>query len=108
MYSHLGLSCYFMTYFFFLMLRRPPRATRTDTLFPYTTPFLSDCGELQFQVTRVYSTCVGAGRCRLCFRITETDYTAGRLPPDRRVTRRSRPDADRRAFRFPASPRRLP
>src|SRR3546814_3307840 len=26
-------------YFFFLMIRRPPRATRTDTLFPYTTLF---------------------------------------------------------------------
>src|SRR3546814_6246125 len=26
---------------FFLMLRRPPRATRTDTLFPYTTRFRS-------------------------------------------------------------------
>src|SRR3546814_12123847 len=24
---------------FFLMIRRPPRSTRTDTLFPYTTPF---------------------------------------------------------------------
>src|SRR3546814_8117919 len=24
------------------MLRRPPRSTRTDTLFPYTTLFLSD------------------------------------------------------------------
>src|SRR3546814_5891216 len=29
------------TYFFFLMIRRPPRSTRTDTLFPYTTLFLS-------------------------------------------------------------------
>src|SRR3546814_5411732 len=27
---------------FFLMLRRPPRSTRTDTLFPYTTLFRSD------------------------------------------------------------------
>src|SRR3546814_18755164 len=27
--------------FFFLMIRRPPRATRTDTLFPYTTLFRS-------------------------------------------------------------------
>src|SRR3546814_10616294 len=26
---------------FFLMIRRPPRSTRTDTLFPYTTLFLS-------------------------------------------------------------------
>src|SRR3546814_17344813 len=29
------------TIFFFLMLRRPPRSTRTDTLFPYTTLFRS-------------------------------------------------------------------
>src|SRR3546814_12069176 len=26
---------------FFLMIRRPPRSTRTDTLFPYTTRFRS-------------------------------------------------------------------
>src|SRR3546814_10311027 len=30
--------------FFFLMIRRPPRSTRTDTLFPYTTLFRSDPG----------------------------------------------------------------
>src|SRR3546814_6170702 len=33
-----------MTYhfaFLFLMIRRPPRSTRTDTLFPYTTLFRS-------------------------------------------------------------------
>src|SRR3546814_10583839 len=28
-------------YFFFLMIRQPPRSTRTDTLFPYTTLFRS-------------------------------------------------------------------
>src|SRR3546814_18773510 len=27
--------------FFFLMIRRPPRSTRTDTLWPYTTLFRS-------------------------------------------------------------------
>src|SRR3546814_6294330 len=27
--------------FFFLIIRRPPRSTRTDTLFPYTTLFRS-------------------------------------------------------------------
>src|SRR3546814_7435845 len=39
---------------FFLMIRRPPRSTRTDTLFPYTTLFRSGsvacrrrCGRLQ-------------------------------------------------------------
>src|SRR3546814_11656050 len=29
---------------FFLMIRRPPRSTRTDTLFPYTTLFRSAGG----------------------------------------------------------------
>src|SRR3546814_13179316 len=29
---------------FFLMIRRPPRSTRTDTLFPYTTLFRSPPG----------------------------------------------------------------
>src|SRR3546814_19651335 len=30
------------------MSRGPPRATRTDTLFPYTTPFRSHNGRLEF------------------------------------------------------------
>src|SRR3546814_8961490 len=39
-------SCYLLRavsscVFFFLMIRRPPRSTRTDTLFPYTTLFRS-------------------------------------------------------------------
>src|SRR3546814_6505617 len=32
---------WYMSVFFFLMIRRPPRSTRTDTLFPYTTLFRS-------------------------------------------------------------------
>src|SRR3546814_9437409 len=31
-----------MFFFFFLMILRPPRSKRTDTLFPYTTLFRSD------------------------------------------------------------------
>src|SRR3546814_8438645 len=31
----------YMFFFFFVMIRRPPRSTRTDTLFPYTTLFRS-------------------------------------------------------------------
>src|SRR3546814_12272582 len=31
----------FCSLVFFLMIRRPPRSTRTDTLFPYTTLFRS-------------------------------------------------------------------
>src|SRR3546814_16991512 len=39
---YLFLFLYFW-FFFFLMIRRPPRSTRTDTLFPYTTLFRSLC-----------------------------------------------------------------
>src|SRR3546814_11940753 len=31
----------YVCYIFFLIIRRPPRSTRTDTLFPYTTLFRS-------------------------------------------------------------------
>src|SRR3546814_13102669 len=36
------MKCYVCV--FFLMRRRPPRSTRTDTLFPYTTLFRSPRG----------------------------------------------------------------
>src|SRR3546814_12124414 len=32
---------FYACFCFFLMIRRPPRSTRTDTLFPYTTLFRS-------------------------------------------------------------------
>src|SRR3546814_6577709 len=35
------MSVYLGMWFFFVMIRRPPRSTRTDTLFPYTTLFRS-------------------------------------------------------------------
>src|SRR3546814_2907324 len=38
---HVLLVIYYFV--FFLMIRRPPRSTRTDTLFPYTTLFRSGC-----------------------------------------------------------------
>src|SRR3546814_4845527 len=33
--------CHRLTMFIFVMIRRPPRSTRTDTLLPYTTLFRS-------------------------------------------------------------------
>src|SRR3546814_17211754 len=42
--------CY-IHFFFFLMIRRPPISTRTDTLFPYTTLFRS----IQARSTRLYA-----------------------------------------------------
>src|SRR3546814_15860541 len=40
-FLHSVVVGYFGFVFFFLMIRRPPRSTRTDTLFPYTTLFRS-------------------------------------------------------------------
>src|SRR3546814_3613528 len=37
---------FFFCFFFFLRIRRPPRSTRTDTLFPYTTLFRSALAKL--------------------------------------------------------------
>src|SRR3546814_20531348 len=34
-------------FFFFLRIRRPPRSTRTDTLFPYTTLFRSQVAKMK-------------------------------------------------------------
>src|SRR3546814_11096826 len=42
-------------FIFFLMIRRPPRSTRTDTLFPYTTLFRSVTSEIDL---------LGDGRAR--------------------------------------------
>src|SRR3546814_4201569 len=39
-----------MIFCFFLMIRRPPRSTRTDTLFPYTTLFRSAGASLAYFV----------------------------------------------------------
>src|SRR3546814_7321489 len=36
-----SVSMLYFDWLFFLMIRRPPRSTRTDTLFPYTTLFRS-------------------------------------------------------------------
>src|SRR3546814_9639112 len=50
------------------MLRRPPRSTRTDTLFPYTTLFLSGGGRRlcrRQQGDQPRERCARAGRVRL-------------------------------------------
>src|SRR3546814_12176366 len=48
-----SLSPYSMLFFFSsLMIRRPPRSTRTDTLFPYTTLFRSGAHRVCLLVQR--------------------------------------------------------
>src|SRR3546814_15169329 len=52
-FNVIALSVYFMN-LFFLMIPRPPRSTRTDTLFPYTTLFRSLGCEWQERQERGY------------------------------------------------------
>src|SRR3546814_20945581 len=44
--------------FFFLMIRRPPRSTLTDTLFPYTTLFRSSNAIAPFAWSRMIGTTI--------------------------------------------------
>src|SRR3546814_15477287 len=50
---------------FFLMIRRPPRSTRTDTLFPYTTLFRSDVRERRSRPAGGDGVLSDDRRCRL-------------------------------------------
>src|SRR3546814_9696892 len=43
----------FLVFFFFLMIRRPPRSTRTDTLFPYTTLFRSNAPQVDLVISLI-------------------------------------------------------
>src|SRR3546814_7279972 len=74
---------------FFLMIRRPPRSTRTDTLFPYTTLFRSGLprwGKPDPRADANVARGAGAG-------------TAGGRDDSGRGTGRRRPAADRRRRR---------
>src|SRR3546814_5052201 len=67
--------------FFFLMIRRPPRSTRTDTLFPYTTLFRSRLPLRQYrEVARGRNR--PRPRLRICGRI-------GRVPDQKSADHRS-------------------
>src|SRR3546814_20537422 len=46
---------------FVLMLRRPPRSTRTDTLFPYTTLFRSTGDDIDIDARHLERTSIGFG-----------------------------------------------
>src|SRR3546814_15456801 len=56
---------------FFLMIRRPPRSTRTDTLFPYTT-LVRSCREKRFRNPAGSHNARAARRCR-----ARTSYPSG-------------------------------
>src|SRR3546814_10764918 len=65
-------------FFFFLMIRRPPRSTRTDTLFPYTTLFRSDHAQritdLGRGIDSILPDALGATLCQLLKRTSPRIY----------------------------------
>src|SRR3546814_1805282 len=88
---------------FFLMIRRPPRSTRTDTLFPYTTLFRSLLHARRWSRWR-----------RQRYRPAEYAYLGAQLQAVQRLAARSpesaqsrsRATADRHARFFPGLPGR--
>src|SRR3546814_14503812 len=68
--------------FFFLMILRPPRSTRTDTLFPYTTLFRSSRCNAPRSTGRSAAS-LSAG--------TTTEITGAVFPHNGRAYARSRP-----------------
>src|SRR3546814_3886829 len=58
------------------MIRRPPRSTRTDTLFPYTTLFRSTAVRLRHP---------GPGKCRLYILLIYSHKGAFLAPNENRV-----------------------
>src|SRR3546814_18877156 len=73
------MSCFCVLFSFFLIIRPPPRSTRTDTLVPFPPLFRSSC----FQ--EAVRCCAPGG-------------TAGPRPPPDGVTAMAMPDAYRRNF----------
>src|SRR3546814_20289371 len=72
------------------MLRRPPRSTRSDTLFPYTTLFRSRRGDLEDQVAQAARAAARPGLAavhrrmyRRCGTLGGTDIRAGAIGVDR-------------------------
>src|SRR3546814_9044768 len=61
------------------MIRRPPRSTRTDTLFPYTTLFRSATRSLR----RIWSARIS------CSREDSANVSFGRPPPEKTSVLRS-------------------
>src|SRR3546814_3214761 len=89
------------------MRRRPPRSTRTDTLFPYTTLFRSECDRpgrrRLFGLYRAGSR--GAGRDRP---VPRQDLGRAKHDRHRRAMPAARPPRDGRRREAPARARTAP
>src|SRR3546814_12509596 len=83
---------------FFSMLRRPPRSTRTDTLLPYTTLFLSRPGAIRRaggEFSRTRSPIDAASQADAVYRHAGGMRQGGGFPGFRRVALHHWPGAAR-------------
>src|SRR3546814_13418790 len=96
-----GFRCFFL-----LMIRRPPRSTRTDTLFPYTTLFRSNV-RLDGHYDSQRQESAFSGTAAANWRITDQlstyasfsrGYKAGGFQYDRTGLVANSPDADQLQF----------
>src|SRR3546814_9031411 len=85
---------------FFLMIRRPPRSTRTDTLFPYTTLFRSFEAGFHLAVDRIDDGDVLLARAIVCFECDDLCALES-LAKFRHRRRRGAPEAINRLRRTP-------
>src|SRR3546814_19808144 len=81
----------------FLLIRRPPRSTRTDTLFPYTTRFRSPRRSAAARVRKLAEPARsdGGARCAAAQWSTERRAAMRRRRRDRRDRRRCTQRRDR-------------
>src|SRR3546814_15299756 len=94
------------------MIRRPPRSTRTDTLFPYTTRFRSDGSETAERAVITAAGLAAADDARLVVvtayeesRSAAGDIAADRVPVDIRHVLTERVQAEELAERGRAAAR---
>src|SRR3546814_20301743 len=95
--------------FFFLMIQRPPRSTRTDTLFPYTTLFrsllerLDDVALLQVLEVAEADAALEAGVDLAHVVLEATQRVDGALPDDRALPQEADLGVDRKSTRLNSS-----
>src|SRR3546814_13291052 len=96
---------------FFLMIRRPPRSTRTDTLFPYTTlfrsspraPFGVEAVDRAGDHVRLVYFGRTSGLARKLFPLGEARRVSGRLDLYGDMRQIVHPDQDRKSTRLNSS-----
>src|SRR3546814_21039564 len=94
--------CGYLLAVLFLMIRRPPRSTRTDTLFPYTTLFRSNPDNVHSRHVRAGG---GSAIPRLRGALSVPLHT-DEVTPDRITDQSSRnngPNRDRKSTRLNSS-----